>query len=127
MSGHVSRRDRSWAALRALPAEVIVETLGARNQGESSYLCPRWPGCCALFDVFEDPTYGISVRCTRPGCILDAWSWAEWALALHQNISIEEARRRLLGTAGVRQEQERRARTTKAAQRVDAFLARKSS
>ncbi|MGH9321812.1 MAG: hypothetical protein ACRD3V_18240, partial [Vicinamibacteria bacterium] len=79
---------REWAALRALPVETIVVMLGVRREGEH-YLCPRYPGCCALFVVHDDP-YGVSVRCTRPGCLLGpmgendtGFHWPEWALALH--------------------------------------------
>lgn len=94
-----------WAALRALPVELILDVLGVQREGEH-FLCPRYPGCCALFVVHDDPEYGVSVRCAREGCLLgpmdaeDAgWNWPEHALALHEGIPVEEARVRLLQAA----------------------------
>jgi hypothetical protein len=80
-------------------AETILDVLGAKRQGESSYLCPRFPECYALFEVYEHPSFGVSVRCTREGCILDAWDWPEWALSLQLDISSAETAKRLLQAA----------------------------
>jgi hypothetical protein len=98
----VSGGPNDWAALRALPAETILHVLGALHQGNSSYLCPRFPGCSALFHVYEHPMYGVSVRCSREGCILSDWNWPEVALSLHMDLSPAGAAGRLVHVAGGR-------------------------
>ncbi|MGH7564883.1 MAG: hypothetical protein ACREK5_10755 [Gemmatimonadota bacterium] len=72
----MTRADRYWAALRALPAAAIVRALGSG------------------FETHDDPAYGVSVR--RLG---GAWDWPEWALADAARINIREAQGRLLAAA----------------------------
>lgn len=98
----MSRDD--WARLRGMDAASILDTIGARKAGEH-WGCPR---CGCLFEVWDDPAYGVSVRCTRERCILEDWAWPESVLATLTGRTIAEATTKLLDA-------HKRARTRKAA------------
>jgi hypothetical protein len=88
----VSRDEREWSRLRALPVEAIKAALGVARR-DDAFLCP----CCgSLFDIHDDALFGVSVRCTNEYCRLGAWAWPEHALAGVRRCKIDEARRQLL-------------------------------
>jgi hypothetical protein len=81
-----------WSQLRGLAGEAILDVLGARRYGDHR-LCPR---CFSLFQVCDDPDYGVSVRCTREACLLGSWSWPEHAIVRLTGCTVDQAQKRLL-------------------------------
>jgi hypothetical protein len=88
----VSRHDREWARLRALPLDVVLTALGVERR-DDALICPS---CRSLFQAYADPLYGISVACTNDYCRAGGWHWPEYALADLRRCGLGEARRCLL-------------------------------
>lgn len=83
LSGNTHQQQRR----RVIPATVALATLGVDHAD------PRCPSCLARFAVCDDPTFGVSVRCTVPQCRLGRleWQWPEYALAELRNLTIKNA------------------------------------
>jgi hypothetical protein len=94
-----ARSDRGWQALRGLSAAVIRRALG-----------DGW-------ELFDDPTHGVSVRRRGGG-----WDWPEWALADRRQCDLDEARRLLLDTGRRLSDEMRQPGRAGARARVAAFI-----
>ncbi len=108
--------------LRArLTVADVVQALELKPRSDG-FACPR---CGARFQLYDDATFGVAVRCLAP-CKLSEWGWPEHVLADVRGIDFAEAERRLLpairrsGPVVVRQSGDRPA--TSLALRLDGVL-----
>lgn len=107
------------ARARDLPAAAILAALGTDAESGSC------PGCNGRLELHESASYGVSIRCLSPRCRVGrlAWAWPTFFLAELWNLSLGDARRRLL-QAGVdlQRKQSRRSRNAAAVSRFNAAI-----